>query len=57
VNLLQKSVIYARYRVSGANFLPTRFWEKNFKKNINLEQNFSKDDSIVRNWQNTTEFD
>ena len=57
VNILQKSVIYARYRVNSANFLPTRFWENFLKKNINLEQNFSKGDSIVRNWQNTTEFD
>ena len=45
VNILQKSVIYARYRVSGAKFLPTRFWGKILRKTSNLGQNFAKDDS------------
>ena len=56
VNILQKSVIYARYRVSGANFLPTQFWGKILRKTSNLGQNFAKDDSFGRNWQNIMEF-
>ena len=44
VNILQKSVTYARNRVSSANFLPTQFWGKISRKTLNLGQNFAKDD-------------
>ena len=56
VNILQKSVTYARYHISSANILPSPFCWKFLIKTAILGQNRTEDGIIGNNWQNIMEF-